>query len=140
MSGINHLPHVVANKITDEDINYFAKLANVHSISVGLTLIVNGSIITGVTISGEDYYKDLLGSLRPYQEGSAISLIAENFKSAQEAFAPKNFDSNQTYDFLHLKNISIKQGDGHFFEMNDGLLRIKIEEIDGYIYGITPSN
>lgn len=38
-------------------------------------------------------------------------------------------------NFIHLNEVSLLKGDGNMFNFSNGLLRVKIEEIDGIIIG-----
>ncbi|CAI1502617.1 Uncharacterised protein [Serratia grimesii] len=133
MSEENEEQVVISRKLQDADLLKFADLANKYDYSIGITILSKGVLITGRTISGKQYYNSIA-------DASGSAPIAEYFRKVSaplytlqdgENVATVNFPLN----FIHLENVSMKSGDGLFSQLNGALLRIKIEEIDGYILG-----
>lgn len=149
MSEPNEEPSVVARKLSDFDLSVFANLVNHTEVGVGLTLLVGGTLISGTLISGKKYYAALQERFSSYSPDSYGSVLKEHFSNCYEVYAPENItegsdtaDANQTeipLNFIHLEDVSLQGGNGGFTAINGALLRLKIEEIDGHIFGTTSS-
>lgn len=127
---------VLAVKVKDVDLLFLNSIVNRLKISMGITLIVQGSVITGQLIAGEQYYKltaEKFKAIGP--AGEALSQYFEHrgttgYTSEDPAFEYPN-------NFLHLEKAFIRQDNGHMGALNNALLRVKIEEIEGHILGST---
>lgn len=136
MSELNEVSNVIANKITDVDLVFIAGLANKLDLGIGLTLFVKGSVISGKTIPGSAYYNHLISSLEEYQDSSKVGVFADFLKEAEDSFTIDKIEEMEDFEFIHLMDVSTKNGDGSFSSINGGPIRLKIQEIDGYILGM----
>lgn len=138
MESHKELDTVISVKPRDADLLFFVDIANSHGVEMGITLLVKGVWISGDIISGKTYYESLAKSLGSYQEGSVAESIADYFKGTADIFY-KNTEGQDDYvipnNFLHLKDITQNNGSGRMAVMNNAFLRVKVEEIDGYIFG-----
>ncbi|EPR9083344.1 hypothetical protein ACU9CW_003929 [Cronobacter dublinensis] len=131
----NEMNEVLANKMKDVDLLTIADLANEFNSEIGITLFVKGALVTGVTISGAKYYETNIKVLSEISSTTS-QLLSRHFReglSFYQAGENENFEYPQ--NFLHLKDVSFKLGEGKLIPIPDGLLRIKIEEVDGFILG-----
>lgn len=131
----NELNEVLAYKMKDADLLTIADLANEINSEIGITLFVKGALVTGITISGSKYYE---ANIKAISEISSTTsqLLSRHFReglSYYQAGENENFEYPQ--NFLHLKDVSFKLGEGKLSPVPNGLLRIKIEEVDGFILG-----
>ena len=138
MESDKNLEAVVSVKPRDADLLFFVDIANKYEVEMGVTLLIKGVWISGEIISGKTYYESLVKSFGPYQEGSLVESIADYFKGTAKVFYTKPEDQDDCSipnNFMHLKNITQNNGSGSMAKMNNAFLRVKIEEIDGYILG-----
>lgn len=136
MSEDNMINEVLSRKVVDADLDFLVEIANKLGSFTGVTLFSKGLVITGVIISGKEYYESVANSFKPDREGN-IGLGAYFRKVGANAYTDdededKSFPSN----FMHLKDVKILTGNGNFSPLNNAFLRLKIEEIDGHIIGI----
>lgn len=134
------LPEVNANKLRDVDLCFFTHIANIENIGVVLTIFVKGNLFSGELISGSEFYKKSAEKYSSSKEDSVGELVKQHFEYRIEAYAdlykePEKALSQLEITFLHLKDVSMYTGGGHIQSIEGGLLRLKIEEIDGYILG-----
>lgn len=136
MSKDNEIENVLARKMRDADLVFLAQIANNINFGMGITLFCKGTLITGTTISGKEYYESVAASFGPQSSGEGS--IADYFsKTAENVYTEKKDtpDYEIPLNFIHLKNVAFSSGNGQFIPYNGAFLRLKIEEIDGHIIG-----
>ncbi|URQ59501.1 gas vesicle protein [Pantoea alhagi] len=134
MSEDREVKNVVASKMRDMDLVYLANIVNAVGGSFGITLFLKGTVISGLMISGKEYYSTLAENLA--QVGDIGENLAEHFaRVADDVYTPVSESESIPANFIHMKDLRIKSGNGEFDEMHNALLRLKIEEIDGHIVG-----
>ncbi|HDL7084417.1 TPA: gas vesicle protein [Yersinia enterocolitica] len=128
------LEEVITRKTKDQDLMYLVRMAN-FGVGVGVTLFSKGTIITGTLMSGKEYYETVASKLSEVGEFGAV--LAEYYThKAKELYTPSDdADKEMPLNFLHLKESSFFKGDGGLLKMQNSVLRIKIEEIDGHYIG-----
>ena len=132
-----NLQEVLAYKLKDADLLFIAELVNRTNYGIGITLFVKGALITGLTVSGSEYYGSQIRALSEFSDNEISQHLLEHFKEGQSYYhdlGEKEF--SYPANFLHLKEVSFKLGDGKVFPMSNGILRVKIEEIDGFVLGL----
>lgn len=128
------IQEVISHKARDNDLLYLVRMANI-GVSVGITLFTKGSIITGVLMSGKNYY-ETIGSKMADAGEYGVQLAEYYTRNGKELYTPSDDpDKEIPLNFLHLKEISVLNGAGNFIKIKDVCLRIKIEEIDGHYVG-----
>lgn len=127
------IQQVFSRKLCDHDLLKFADNANRYNFQVGVTLVCKGLMISGLIISGRDYYEGVADSFGP-NEDSTVAFSNYFRNAAKDRYSPETYDDVEI-NFIHLKNVSVRIGDGQFGDFNKAFLRLKIEEIDGYIFG-----
>ncbi|WP_380180984.1 gas vesicle accessory protein GvpU [Kalamiella sp. sgz302252] len=141
MSEPSEMTNVFASKMRDADLNFIANIASKLGVGLGVTLFVKGALVTGNTISGKEYYEQIVEFFGETQEGSVEQAIANYFKRTGEAYyTPEDDEASVPLNFLHLKDVSFRLGSEQFSQHKNGLLRIKIEEIDGFMLGISTND
>lgn len=146
MSESNEVEKVVARKLQDADLIYFTNLANKTDVGVDITLFVKGTLLSGTIISGKKYFEAMHQKFESYGDKSYGFLLKDYFSKLLNMYTPGYVDNGEgeevenkdiPLNFMHLENVSLQSGGGVFNNINGGLLRLKIEEIDGYIFGST---
>ncbi|MEN4580216.1 hypothetical protein [Pantoea agglomerans] len=144
MSDSDEMQAVVSRKLHDMDLIFFANLVNRSEVGVALTLFISGTLITGSLISGKKYYAAMQDKFVSYDADSYGAFLKEHFSNSHQIYDPeiKDVDAGEEasqkslpLNFIHLENVSFQTGSGAFTALNGGLLRLKIEEVDGYILG-----
>ncbi|MCP3032206.1 gas vesicle protein GvpU [Halobacillus sp. A1] len=109
----------------------FIKAANNHDFSLDITLNVNGALVTGTTISAEEYLDSLS---QKFGDGNEVSKalgenLSEASKSAKDA-------SNGDVSYIHLKNAQVYNGDEQPTP-SDGKFywRGSLDKVDGFFLG-----
>lgn len=140
MSKPQELPvDVNALKLRDIDLCVFADIANIHNVGLDLTLFVKGSVFSGQLISGREFYKLQSEKYSSFKADTIGSLVKQHFDARIQAYE-KIYEVNEVENtdpdvsYLHLNKVSMQVG-GTKVNIERGLLRLKIEEIDGYILG-----
>ncbi|MCP3026950.1 gas vesicle accessory protein GvpU [Halobacillus sp. A5] len=115
----------------DDVLVTFVKAANNHDFSLDITLNIKGALVSGTTISAEEY---LDGISHKFEEGNDVSqAISEKLAEASESAKE---ESNGDVSFIHLKNAQVFNGDSEPTP-SDGEFqwRGKIDEVDGFFLG-----
>ncbi|AUW08861.1 hypothetical protein [Klebsiella michiganensis] len=131
---------VIARKLRDKDIGHYVDMANVADAGAYITIFTKCGVITGKIISGKKYYESIEKSYSTYQQGTYGAITYQYFQNAKKNYTEEADwveDEGASYplNFMHLEDVSIMVGTGEWRGFSNGLLRIKIEEIDGYMLG-----
>ncbi|MDM3548139.1 MULTISPECIES: hypothetical protein [Serratia] len=133
--SIESLPITQIVKVRDETLTFLCKMANLN-IGVGITLLIKGTVLTGTLISGDKYFKAIAEKFNALGSGEVASLVSNFFEDfGRETYSIVEGVEPPPTNFLHLANVEIVNGNGQMIGMSDGLLRVKIEEIDGSMLG-----
>lgn len=128
------IPVTHAMKSKDATVTYRASIANLGT-GVSITLFLSGVVVTGNLISGKQYYESIASDIKG-SGGESAEIIAKYFSEVGEAVYGLNDEADAPpTNFIHLNEVSLLKGDGNMFNFSNGLLRVKIEEIDGIIIG-----
>lgn len=142
-STADHLSQESAGPDVEGDpiLRLFAKIAEHASFEVGITVAVDGALVTGVLV-GQDEWLRLLGLTLDGGESIAMSLRRYLNKGLHEAVTeviePLNDDPRpEEYEYLHLKNARYVMGDAFVpTPSTDPVLwRARIEQISGWSWG-----
>ncbi|WP_078392688.1 gas vesicle accessory protein GvpU [Shouchella patagoniensis] len=120
-----------ASATKDSSLEFFVRAANKHDFSLDITLNVNGAMITGTTISAQEYFETLGES---FEDGNEVSQkLSEEFLKAGEAAEGGGDDS---INFIHLKNTKVYLAESKGTPSKGKILwRGKIEEVNGFFLG-----
>lgn len=141
MSEQSEMTNVFASKMRDADLNFIANIASKFGVGLGVTLFVKGALVTGNTISGKEYYDKIVALFGDVEDGSTEQAVANYFKrTGEEYYTPTDDESSVPLNFLHLQDVSFRLGSEKFSHHKNGLLRIKIEEVDGFMLGISSND
>jgi hypothetical protein len=135
--------------------------ANYFGLEAGITLNVGGLIISGVLISGNRYYDEVVkqfkaGFSKEYQEigevlGDLIKKNAEPFPDFWAKFDPSK-ESKSEIDFsnvpyasemqhIHLRDVKYLAASGGQLQLGaNQLWRGKIDSVDGFVFGALSVN
>lgn len=127
---------VISRSIYDQDLEFLVNLVEELHIDIGLTLMVKGFLVSGTLVSANKYYTQVSEHLQ--LSGDAGKAIAQYFSAKANNFGVEKSEKSEP-NFLNLINISYLKGDGLMGDMKGARLRLKIEEVDGYILG-NPKN
>ncbi|QGW17594.1 MULTISPECIES: hypothetical protein [Leclercia] len=121
---------VVASKVRDNVLLNIVHLTNLDEISVGLTLFCKGTVISGDVISGKEYFASMVENCK----GEALkNLYSEIGKTFYEMDPAKG--NEPPLNYIHLKKVAVQGSDSEFTPFLGGLLRMRIDEIDGHLLG-----
>lgn len=126
------IEEVISRSIYDRDLEYLADLVDKLDIDIAVTLMVKGLLVSGMLVSGKKYYSQVSEHLQ--SSGDAAKAISQYFSERATSFDAEKSEGAEL-NFLNLINISFLKGDGQMGDINGARLRLKIEEIDGYILG-----
>ena len=119
----------------DKLLDMFVDLAK-NKIECPVILNVKGITISGIIISGQKYFEELINQIQN-GTGNANKLIADSFNSALEKVKQEkinNNDDNKKAKFIYLKNANLLiQND----IIDIKLWRGRIDSIDGFSLGLT---
>lgn len=126
--GDEDVQEVISSKFSDNLILNIVHLVNIEAITdVELTLFCKGSVIAGEVISGKEFFSSMAANF----EGKS-SLLQKLYSDVGEEFY--NTDE-PPINYIHLKNVSVKGTNESFTKFNGGFLRMRIDEIDGHLFG-----
>lgn len=137
MAGENEYSEVIAHKTCDNDLLFLVGIAN-KGISVGVTLLSKGLLISGNLMSGKEYYSSISESFKNNSTNSELgSAISTYFLETGEAhYAITDENKEIPLNFLHLKNFSVYRDNGSTIDFSGAFFRLKIEEVDGFFIGL----
>jgi hypothetical protein len=127
---------LLARKIVDNDLVFFAEIASFANFSLGVTLLSKGAVLTGNLISAKSYYSGVGSSFGP-RESNAVAISEFFWKKFDASPTDYETEKDQEINFLHLSDVRMLVGNGSFTSFNGGFLRIKLEEIDGHMVGVS---
>ena len=111
---------------------------------IPITLIVNGLIVYGETVSYKDY---LLYHVKTLAESlnKGIEEVSEKANSQIsdvdvliETLSKQEVASTDTPRFIHLKNVRLVQN-GHAMNCSSSMIRVRMDSVDGFFVGLLPS-
>lgn len=121
-------------------------------LSVGITLLVHGQIVTGEAVSGRTFFEGLARNLQaPVTGDNEMAAIVRNkfterFRTFGDTYPtfPPGDDSDEPRrslkmtTYVHLRNAYVFVGDqGVTIPTKDGLwLRVRLSAVDGFTMGI----
>lgn len=126
----------------------FVSMANTQGVSIGVTLVVGGSLVTGLIIGGREYFREM-GAALARATGSDPDAGAEDFgRSVEDLYptAPDEGDEARRKEegqeprtrvkFIHLRNARVLHGTTMIPENFQGhLWRGRIAAVDGFMLG-----
>ncbi|WP_288444792.1 hypothetical protein [uncultured Pantoea sp.] len=124
----------VVRKIHDNGLHFLVKIANFAGSNNGVTLLSKGSLISGVIISDQEYFESLASSFGPRGE-SAPALSEYFWQRAEQSLTPEDIEKDIEFNFINLREVKINSNSGSFVKMHGAFLRMKLEEVDGFILG-----
>lgn len=134
MSEELELQHVLALKAKDEDLMFLNDIVNRTNCGIGITLFVKGNVISGSLIAGRKYYKIVSENLKAIgSAGEALSQYFEN--KGATGYTSDEPDFEYPNHFLHLENVQVRSDQGTMGALQNAMLRVKIEEVEGHILG-----
>lgn len=117
----------------DDTLQNIVHLSNQAGMSLSLTLNIGGSLVTGVLISIDEYYQEIIRGVSASAEDpkntAAIHLRDMLNRMRPEAGNPV------APQFIHLKNAKIFNGDQKPIPGNGTYWRGKISSVDGFFFG-----
>jgi hypothetical protein len=123
----------------DNFLQTLVNLVNIGGVSFDITLVVGGFLISGVLITGDEYYETFgkdFGQAMTHINAEAAQNIREGFSSLGDRYKrereDKSSDSQSTY-YIHLKNC--KLGGVSSQSSFGGIWRGRISEVSGFFLG-----
>ncbi|HDO1312961.1 gas vesicle accessory protein GvpU [Aeromonas veronii] len=119
----------------DSDLEMLVNIVNASSgASIGITLNVNGSLITGYLISGKEYYDYLAAELGKQSENAFAMALSDGMNRISEVYGDNNRLAEMRTAFIHLKNARQVMGK-EFIPNNGAYWRVKLCDVSGYTLG-----
>jgi hypothetical protein len=119
-------------KLSDPYLKTLNATLNTGDLSFGITLVVNGSVITGDMISAKSFFKGFADTFADAWPGGPNESIREGFGAWSEA--PN--DSGLVEDFIHLKNARYVNGKEMVPSTGTGMLwRGSLDSVSGFSLG-----
>ncbi|RWF81007.1 MAG: hypothetical protein EOQ36_31700 [Mesorhizobium sp.] len=127
----------------DADMDWFLQnlvdLVNNTGISMGITLTVGGSLITGELVSGKKYFDDFGKTFAgDFQESSPefIKEIQGLYAQYGEIYAPNPNGVKVPPSYIHLKDVHVYSGSSNPIPDRDGnWWRGRLSEVQGFMLG-----
>ncbi|SHN23245.1 gas vesicle accessory protein GvpU [Gracilibacillus kekensis] len=115
----------------DTILGFFVQATNKHDFNLDITLNVNGALVSGTTISAQEYFEELSEA---FEDGNEISKkISEQLVQASEE---AETNTNESASFIHLKSTKVYCGDSKSTPSKGNILwRGKLSDIDGFFLG-----
>ena len=127
---------------TDWFLAWLISLANSYGLEQGITLSVGGMSVSGLLISGRDYFQEIGGVISQSNfHGAAETLrpvLALAYSQWSEVYPKINTDSPQPVEqstYIHLRRARIVTPDGKEMPPAGGLWRGKLSAVDGFMLG-----
>jgi len=126
---------VLSHRMKDKALMHFVSCANIGA-GVGITLLVNGQVVYGDLISGKEYCEQMYKKISSAKGDPLLAeSIASYFNKLGENTYTKENNADVPLNYLHLEKVAYLKGDGHQVNMNGTLLRIRIEDVNGFSLG-----
>lgn len=113
-----------------------------HGVEFGITLVVGGSVVSGILISGKKFFEEIGNATLAMSEieGDIQSVLGNGWKQYTSIYdAPKNAPDDwqgPPTGFIHLKDARFFAPGQQPIPTRQGLLwRGKLEAIDGFSFG-----
>lgn len=126
---IENLEYLKADDPVLNLLNHYAGLG-AHA---GVTLLIQGSIVTGTLITQREYYELSIAWLR-----EAKDVFAGFYDGLLKGSSDREIDPNETapnYRYLHLKNARVFQDGVRGLPSNGSLIRVRQSEVSGWHMG-----
>lgn len=121
-------------------LQYFSYLANVVGLGMGITVSVKGQLISGTTVSHNQYlellrsqFKDANSAFEKETADLIDRIINPLFAQLDDEteIEPLEFDEIK---YLHLRDVSVLQ-DGKQVNIVGPIMRIRLDAVDGFFIG-----
>ncbi|MDE9427429.1 hypothetical protein [Xenorhabdus bovienii] len=125
---------LLAHKFKPKDI-YLATLAMIaeEGVETGVTLFLNGVIVSGIIISNKRYSSNIFDRLNDVQNKIAREMISDLIVQI-EGYVNGEDNGFESIEYLHLYDVKIVASNGNQLETNSEM-RIKLAEVNGFILG-----
>ncbi|WP_027854685.1 hypothetical protein [Marinobacterium litorale] len=106
-----------------------------------ITLFVDGTVLSGKAVSGATYFKKFADSYEQFFAGfgdkEAAKSFGDSYRIAGERHHPSHLGYRESDDpgYIHLIDVSIVLGDGQLMAGSGMDIRLKLEEVDGFMVG-----
>lgn len=121
----------------DSFLTTLVSTVNGGDLTLGITLNVHGTVISGIMISAEEYIKGLGETLK--NSGSKIGqLLGDKFinELSQNFKVPTDSEEEYIPQLIHLKNAKFYTPNGGSIPNGEGVYwRGKLSSVDGFIWG-----
>ncbi|EML9987772.1 gas vesicle protein [Citrobacter amalonaticus] len=137
MEQEDEMQYVTALKVQDQDLLTLNRVVNnAAGLELGITIFSHGRIISGLLTSGKDFYSTTAEKLKAVGAlGESLAIYFDG--KANQMYTYDESEGEIPNNFLHLKKVSVMSDNGSRLDMKNAMLRIKIEEIEGYVLGNT---
>ncbi|WP_323920134.1 MULTISPECIES: gas vesicle accessory protein GvpU [Aeromonas] len=126
---------VQSNDIDWHLANLVALTNRIPGVSIGITLTIGGTLVSGLLISGKEYFDSLALELSKDSENTLSMAIAEEMKNISNSIYDSNLERGHVSTvYIHLKKARHYTGDKSI--PNDGAYwRGKLCDVSGFTFG-----
>lgn len=122
----------------DDTLQTIVHFANECDAGASISLTIGGSLVTGVLISADNYFDQLIAGFSS-ASGDGKNLAPAAMAKILTARKPAG-GSPVPSQFLHLKDAKIYNGGDMPIPGNGTLWRGKISSVDGFFFGVVRTN
>ncbi|SER44898.1 hypothetical protein SAMN04487944_104160 [Gracilibacillus ureilyticus] len=121
----------MSNEARDDILGFFVQATNKHDFNLDITLNVKGALVSGTTISAQEYFAELS---EVFEDGNDTSKkISEQLMHASDGAESA---TEEPAKFIHLKHTKVYCGDSKSTPSKGKILwRGKLSDIDGFFLG-----
>jgi hypothetical protein len=115
-------------------------LVEEDGIEVEISIVVNGTIISGTLIGASAYYEGVTESSKQLQDTTMSKFLSKKFNSLKEAYAKQKQEDSEneekefTPTFIHLKHATYLSAAAERTYSNSTWWRGKISSVDGFSF------
>lgn len=122
--------------VKDQALLRLVALAN-HEVSMGVTLILEGKVLYGDLMSGQEYCNLTASGIRNAggDSGKEMLEVIANFFDELSTDYISGTDKIIPLNFLHLKNVAYLGADGKILPVINSVFRIFIDKVSGFAVG-----
>jgi hypothetical protein len=111
-------------------------LANVNGWEFGLTLVLGGSVVSGIVISGKKYFDTFADEISQAWPGDDKEELRSAFASHGEIYDLPEGEEPRPPQYIHLKDARISYPNGNIPSSGTVLWRGKINAVSGFNLGM----
>jgi len=126
----------------DPNLSVLVRIANTGAMTMGVTLLVGGAVVSGLLVGSIEYFESLASRLEE-EGGEGGQALADVYRTQAGEFReqmPSDFDeafgAPYVATFIHLKNAHVFSPSGAYIPKNQGThWRGRLDSVDAWSIG-----